>query len=360
MRPEFSVVIPSYNHARYIGGAIESVISQTFKDWELIIIDDGSPDNSVELIKQYKDPRIRLLTQENHDAPYTINRGMKEAKGNYISILNSDDLFESNKLEECRKYLVEGNDFVFGKLKAIDENNNPMSEKDERVVWINRRLNNSNKPDTLEKLLQNINYLVTTSNFAFSRKVLEKVGFFHEKLHIAHDFDYLIRIFEKGLKIKFIPKYLTDYRMHSDNTLSKGRNEAYLEPTYSIVRIIRNNPEMRGKMISTILAEPVFSDAVIFYLMLADDEIERIVDDKNDPNRKKLLNKIEQALKKSPFFHDATNGVNYSQDIPLVVKQQDEVIRRLNKELYEMRSSLRWKASNFMYKKIKKLQSFLK
>jgi len=134
----------------------------------------------------------------------TSIRSGGETKGKYIAILNSDDIFELNKLEECRKYLSEGNDFVFGKLKVIDENNKPMGEKDERVIWINQRLNNSNKPDTLEKLLQNINYLVTTSNYAFTRGALEKVGFFHEKLHIAHDFDYLIRIFEKELKMKLL------------------------------------------------------------------------------------------------------------------------------------------------------------
>src|SRR4030042_7089075 len=134
--PKISVIVPSYNHEKYIGFAIESVLKQTFRNWELIIVDDGSTDNSVDIIKKYNDPRIKLFIQTNHDAPYTINRGIKESVGEYIAILNSDDAFEPHKLEESIQTLLEGYDFVFGKLFVMDENNNRMDEVDERVRWI--------------------------------------------------------------------------------------------------------------------------------------------------------------------------------------------------------------------------------
>lgn len=308
--PEFSIIIPSYNHSKYILDTINSVINQTFKDWELIIVDDGSTDNSVDIIKGINDPRIRFLTQINHDAPYTINRGLKESRGKYIAILNSDDLFELSKLELCHKYLLEGWDFLFGKLNAVDQNGDFMDKSDIRVVWIDQKLNNSKKKDNLEKLLKNINYTVTTSNFVFTRKALEKVGFFHERLHVAHDFDFVLRFYENNLKIKFIPEYLARYRMHSDNTISKGRNLAYLEPAYSISSVVRRNSILKNKILTVISKQPVFSEAVDFLLSLDRDEMEEVVQNKESNNRKMLLKEIDKMLDVS--FSTKKGGLDFS------------------------------------------------
>jgi glycosyltransferase involved in cell wall biosynthesis len=305
MNPEFSVVIPSYNHEKYIGKAIESVINQTLKDWELIIVDDGSKDGSVEIIKKYAeiDPRIRLFKQANHDAPYTINRGINLSKGKYIAILNSDDLFDPKKLEECQKYLAEGNDFVFGKLKIIDENGNPMPESDERVAWINQRLNNSQDKETLKKLLLNINYYITTSNFVFDRNIFEKNGGFHEKLHIAHDFNFLLRVFEKGYRIQFIPEYLASYRMHSSNTLAKGGIETYLEACYSVAKLFRDYPKLAEDIRDEYFLQPIFSEMTLFLLNLSDKEMENLVCDKENANRKKI-----EKIISSYFSGNRING----------------------------------------------------
>ncbi|MDP1845265.1 MAG: glycosyltransferase [Candidatus Moranbacteria bacterium] len=309
MNPEFSVIIPSYNHEEYIGDAIESVINQTFKDWELIIIDDGSTDNSVEVIRRYEDPRIKLFTQTNHDAPYTINRGMKEARGKYIAILNSDDLFDPIKLEECKKYLSKGYEFVFGKLKVINDKNQKISGKDERVMWIDKHLNNFKEEPTLKKLLLNINYIITTSNLSFNRKVLEKVGYFHEKLRISHDFDYLIRIFEKDLRIKFIPEYLASYRIHSKNTLSRGRVESFLESCYAMDGLFRRNTEMRKKFPLSFFHEPIIKNILSFYASLSDKEAAEIAKDKENPNRKKLEKMINSYFAGSRFSRKLKDAI---------------------------------------------------
>ena len=91
-KPLISVVIPAYNHERFVGAAIESVLNQSCSDFELVIVDDGSTDNTAEVIKSYTDKRIHYYYQENQDAFNTINRGISLAKGRYISILNSDDI----------------------------------------------------------------------------------------------------------------------------------------------------------------------------------------------------------------------------------------------------------------------------
>jgi len=96
---KISVIIPAYNHERFVGKAIESVLNQTFQEFELIIVDDGSTDNTANIIKSYTDSRILYIYQENQDAFNAINHGLDIARGAFISILNSDDLYEPSRLK---------------------------------------------------------------------------------------------------------------------------------------------------------------------------------------------------------------------------------------------------------------------
>ena len=97
--PLVSVVIPAYNHERYVGAAIESVLEQTYSNFELIVVDDGSTDRTADIIKKYSDKRISYYYQENQDAYNTINRGISLARGQFIAILNSDDIYHKKRLE---------------------------------------------------------------------------------------------------------------------------------------------------------------------------------------------------------------------------------------------------------------------
>src|SRR4030043_1485616 len=94
-----SVIIPAYNHEKFVGEAVESVLNQSFKNIELIVIDDGSIDRTGEVVQSYDDHRLTYIYQENQDAYNTLNRGFRMAKGTFISILNSDDKYESNRVE---------------------------------------------------------------------------------------------------------------------------------------------------------------------------------------------------------------------------------------------------------------------
>lgn len=108
-----SIIMPSYNTAKYIKDSIDSVIAQTYQNWELIIIDDCSTDNSVEIIDSYKDHRIRLLINEkNSGAAISRNYGLREAKGRYIAFLDSDDIWVQEKLEKQVKFMQE-NGYAF-------------------------------------------------------------------------------------------------------------------------------------------------------------------------------------------------------------------------------------------------------
>lgn len=125
-----SIIMPSYNTAKYIGESIESVLSQTYHNWELIIIDDCSNDNTDEVIAKYlRDERIRYYKNEvNSGAAISRNRALREAKGRWIAFLDSDDLWEKDKLEKQINFM-ENNDYSFSYTKycEIDENSNPLN-----------------------------------------------------------------------------------------------------------------------------------------------------------------------------------------------------------------------------------------
>lgn len=119
-----SIIVPVYNAEKFIKTTIESVLNQTFTDFELLLINDCSTDSSIDVIKAFSDNRIRLINQkENLGAWAARNRGIKEAKGRFISFLDSDDLWEKEKLEKEMKFMEEKNaGFVFSGYEFSDEN----------------------------------------------------------------------------------------------------------------------------------------------------------------------------------------------------------------------------------------------
>lgn len=98
-QPTVSVVMPVYNTAKYVQSAIVSVLLQSYRDFELLIIDDAGTDNSIELCREYTDPRIRIISQENRGLAGARNTGIRNARGKYIALLDSDDLWAPEKLE---------------------------------------------------------------------------------------------------------------------------------------------------------------------------------------------------------------------------------------------------------------------
>src|SRR4029079_11044134 len=101
-----SIIMASYNHEKFIGEAIQSVLDQSYDDFELIIIDDGSTDNSVDKIKQFTDKRIKLILSSSNQGQFvSTNIGLDQASGKYIGILNSDDMFHVDKLKKQVHFL---------------------------------------------------------------------------------------------------------------------------------------------------------------------------------------------------------------------------------------------------------------
>ena len=222
-----SIIIPSYNHEQYIGEAIQSVISQKYQNWELIIVDDGSKDHSVEIIKEFDDSRISLILQENQGAHNAINRGLREAKGEYLAILNSDDVYEADRfsimISEMEKDSELG--FVCSYIRVIDSKGKDLGVKQgwkNMEPWLvpHKELSFAATEDFKLNLIMS-NFTSTTSNFLFTRALYEKVGGMRN-LRFAHDWDFALRAAEVT-KCKMIEKPLLKYRIHDSNTISSDR-----------------------------------------------------------------------------------------------------------------------------------------
>lgn len=124
-----SIIMPSWNTGRFISESIQSVLNQTYTNWELIIVDDCSTDNTDEIIASFHDDRIRYFKNEhNSGAALTRNKAIREARGEWIAFLDSDDLWKPEKLERQLKFMNE-NDYLFSyhEYEKIDEESNPLN-----------------------------------------------------------------------------------------------------------------------------------------------------------------------------------------------------------------------------------------
>lgn len=141
MQPFFSVIIPTYNRANFIGKAIESLLAQTFAQWELVIVDDGSTDNTKEIVQSYKDPRINYVFQKNAERCAARNNGIEKALGKYICFLDSDDYYLPERLDLLYNEIMSRNSpeavFYTGLLFDKDGVLNSRNEKNQNVDVFN-------------------------------------------------------------------------------------------------------------------------------------------------------------------------------------------------------------------------------
>lgn len=136
-----SIITPSYNTCNFISQTIESVLNQTYKNWEMIIVDDCSNDNTREIVSRYHDPRIKYFENEkNTGAAYSRNRALKMAKGEWVAFLDSDDLWDKTKLEKQITFMKNNNyHFSYTKYREINEINTVINQCISGPKYINER-----------------------------------------------------------------------------------------------------------------------------------------------------------------------------------------------------------------------------
>ena len=243
-----AVVIPCYNHAHYITHAIASVLEQTRPVDRLIVIDDGSRDNSVEVIRALNDPRIELHVQENQNAFNTINRGVAMAAKDceFIAILNSDDHYTADRFEKLLPLLAEDPEtmVVCSGLNIIDENDHPLAADHPRTRWF-QAIWSMEARDDLEMVewLGLGNFPATTSNILARADYLAANPM--RPYHYNHDYYFLTGAAVRGgLKIHSEP--LVNYRVHTGNTMNTVPAKLMKELLRQQVDFLREfEPEMR-------------------------------------------------------------------------------------------------------------------
>jgi glycosyltransferase involved in cell wall biosynthesis len=225
--PGLSVVIPLYNHAAYVGQAIESVLAQAPAAAEIIVVDDGSDDGSAGIVRERFGgrPEIVLWSQPNQGAHHALNAGIHRATGEVIAILNSDDAFVPGRFEACLSVLRRnpGITAVTTALGFMDERGaecaNPWYEDSRREC--------AAIGDPALALIHR-NYFMTTSNLVIRRDAFREVGFFRG-LRYAHDLEFFLRLLRAGRRIEFLDRPLLRYRLHAGNTIREDAQKVRVE-----------------------------------------------------------------------------------------------------------------------------------
>lgn len=225
-----SVVIPAYNHEKYIAETIASVLAQTYEFFELIIVNDGSTDKTEDVVCSFDDRRIKYYRQDNQGAHVALNKGIDIASGQYLTILNSDDIYLPDRIKQCVEFLDNNEAYstVISKVSGINEGSLPVSKRDSVHIkawldWYEKALTFFENDQFMPNLFSK-NILITTSNYFIRKSVLDKIGGFIP-LRYAHDWDMLLRI-SGETKIHLMDEVLLKYRIHSANTVLEVNSEA--------------------------------------------------------------------------------------------------------------------------------------
>ncbi|RQO79795.1 hypothetical protein DBR40_02230 [Pedobacter sp. KBW01] len=207
--PKITVFMAAYNQADFIKHSINSILIQSFPDFELIVVDDGSTDDTVSIAKSFNDERIRLIQNEsNKGLIYTRNLLLTLAKGEYIAILDADDIAYPNRLELQYKYLLANPDVVLcgGHAAIINEHSEKTGTK--LMVPID---------NTVDLFMLFGNPFVNSTTMFKTNVFIELGGY--QNYTISEDFDLFIRMAEK-YQVANLDETLVDYRIHSNNTSS--------------------------------------------------------------------------------------------------------------------------------------------
>lgn len=215
MIPVVSVIIPSYNHAHLIGRALQSLIDQTYTQWEAIIVDNQSHDNTHDVIKQYDDPRIYTIKVNNHGViAVSRNVGILQARGEWIAFLDSDDWWTKDKIELCMQYDNDNSDLIYHDLCIVGNRKGLFYKKKIKGRKI--------KHPTLIDLLINGNP-IANSSVVVRKKLFTMLGGINESKEMiaAEDYNTWLRIAEISDKFVYIPKFLGYYLIHKQAVSQK-------------------------------------------------------------------------------------------------------------------------------------------
>lgn len=225
MKPTVSIVTPSYNQAKFIERTIERVLSQDYPNIEYIVVDGGSTDGTLEILRRYED-RLKWISEKDRGQAEAINKGFRMSRGEILAWLNSDDVYLPGAVSKAVKFLVDHPDvmMVYGEGYMIDDAGN-----------ITCRFPHTEPRFDLAKLIYESDYILQQSTF-IRKSVFDSIGMLDESLHWTLDWDLWIRI-AKRFSVGYVPEYLGCIRVHHEAKSMVGGRSRFRE----IVRTIRKH-----------------------------------------------------------------------------------------------------------------------
>jgi len=233
LTPLVTAAIPTYNRARFVGEAIESVLAQTFTDYELVVVDDGSTDGTRDVVARYGD-RVRYVRQENAGRSAARNRLLEEARGRYVSFLDSDDRWLTHKLE-AHVPLLEARDrigMVHGHVDVIDDEGRPLPER----TAFHHRLWSAAHRGGVSYARYALECRCFSSATTFRRAVFDRVGMYDASLALD-DYELYLRV-ALDYEIAFLERSVAEYRWHDENMDSAQLTLGQIQGAEKHLRIV--------------------------------------------------------------------------------------------------------------------------
>ncbi|MBD2501512.1 glycosyltransferase family 2 protein [Anabaena azotica] len=236
MKPLVSILMPCYNAEAWLAETLESVLQQTWDNIEVILVDDGSKDNSLAVAKSFASSKIKIISQENAGQSAAENRALREAQGDFIEYLDADDLLAPDKIEKQIKLLGgRESEFVAAGEWARFYQNISEAQFIAEPVWAD---------------MSPVDWLITSwegggmmhgAAWLVPRKIAEKAGLWNESLSLINDFDYFSRVLLASKGVKFCWGARTYYRSGLPNNLSSARSRISLESAFRSLELGTNN-----------------------------------------------------------------------------------------------------------------------
>jgi len=210
--PKVTVFIPTYNYGHFLGEAIQSVLDQTFQDWELIVVDDGSTDNTREVVAAFRDPRIHYVYQQNQGNPAARNNALRLARGEYVACLDADDMWFPEKLEKQVAQL----DSLPPTVGLVYSDVYLFNNDDGAIIG--RFLGGRRPPrgKVFDALLDTDGWFISDTGSLIRREVFDRVGLYDERLLTHEDWEMWVRI-ASAYEVEALDEPLARCRRHGNN-----------------------------------------------------------------------------------------------------------------------------------------------
>lgn len=369
-----SVIIPAYNHEKYIKACLESVINQTYQKLEIIVQDDCSTDGTAEEIKKIKDDRIKaVFSKKNQGVVDTLNDLLDMCHGDYIATIGSDDIWHPTKIEKQVAFLEKHPEMggVFTTANIIDEDGNIYDDDDFSSDIF--RKDNMTQSERMKVFFENGNHLCHSSSL-LTKKVVKKIGKYNRAYRQLHDYDYWTRLINE-YNIYVLDEKLTNYRR-----ARKGNKSVSCSSDKNSIRVLNE--------IYTINSNMVLKSKNDIFLEMLDEEIKYktsmeilcrkylfLIKDKNSAYKLFAFRDIYDSSEQEKFFEIFKKKFNYTlndfykdtgkiiniypidflEEYNKQVAEKNELLERLdefskqletaNKVIEEMNDSRSWKVT---------------